>query len=243
VVLHLLPPAPRLGLRGIAHQIRWTALAAVDALFRRAGRPREERPRPELPPHPDAVHVRGAERLVLIPPGRRRHGKVFRLIAGLERPGRNQMTLSGHELHRLGEPGRARVRGLGLGAVSADVPLVPSLSVAENVALPGELGGGVLVGEVDRLLAAAGLDEVAGAYPHEIDENARHRALVTRALVRRPPVVLVDLLSFDPEERDALAAVLAELVPAEVSLILIDDADDHPKWIERSVHIHPAMVA
>lgn len=153
------------------------------------------------------------------------------------------MTLARAPLHGLGEVGRARARRRNLGAVSADVPLVPSLTVAENVALPAEFDAGDDPEPLGALLEIGGLIEVADVYPHQLEPEETLRALVARSLIRRPPLVLVDLLSFDEGSRALLIPILDELVPRHTTLVLIDDEDDHPGWVARSVRVHRSLVA
>lgn len=242
VVLELVPPRRRWGLKGSVRLARWMILHGTDRLLRRAGRDPGVRPRPVLPPELDAIQVRASERLVLVPPGGR-HGRLFRLLTGLERAGRGQMTLMEAPLHGLGEVGRARARRRSVGAVSADVPLVPSLTVAENVALPAQLDAGDDPEPLDAVLDVCGLTEIAGAYPHQLEIEDELRTLVARSLIRRPPLVLVDAQSFDEATHAALMPILAELVPKHATLVLIDHDEEPPEWVERTVTIHRSMVA
>jgi putative ABC transport system ATP-binding protein len=72
--------------------------------------------------------------------------------------------------------------------------LVPELTVAENVALPARLPGAPAGARrrAQALVAAVGLEGVAGRRPHELSGGEQQRAALARALVLDPPVILAD---------------------------------------------------
>jgi ABC-type lipoprotein export system ATPase subunit len=67
--------------------------------------------------------------------------------------------------------------------------LVPELTVADNIALPARLGGG---GEDGSVVAALGLDGLAGRLPAETSVGQQQRVAVARALAARPRILVVD---------------------------------------------------
>lgn len=101
--------------------------------------------------------------------------------------------------------------------------LFPHLSVGENVAFPLKVRG---IGrpEVERrvteALAAVQLDGFVHRRPHTLSGGQAHRVAVARAVVARPPVLLLDepLAGLDPalrgEVREAILRIQAEYQPA-----------------------------
>jgi ABC-type lipoprotein export system ATPase subunit len=79
-----------------------------------------------------------------------------------------------------------------VGVVPQALGLIDDLTVAENLELPMRLARDGKVGDVERLLAALGLDTLAGRVPSEISGGEQQRAAVARALVLRPAVLVAD---------------------------------------------------
>jgi ABC-type lipoprotein export system ATPase subunit len=112
--------------------------------------------------------------------GRSGSGKstLLMLLGGWQRPDRGRIELPA---------GRAWAA---LGYVPQRFGLVPELTVAENVGLPGRLLGRDVA--VDDLLERLGLDGLGQRAVTELSIGQQQRVAVARALVLRPAVLLVD---------------------------------------------------
>lgn len=79
------------------------------------------------------------------------------------------------------------------GFVSQSNSLLPWLSVRENVAFPlTVVGGGKESGRVDGLLEEVGLEDHGHKLPREISGGMARRAVLARALVCEPLILLLD---------------------------------------------------
>jgi len=115
------------------------------------------------------------------------------LIAGLDAPTSGTVQVDGVELTRLGEDALAHFRRDRIGFVFQSFHLIPTLTAAENVAIPLELAG---VREA-RARAAVLLDDVGLAprahhYPSQLSGGEQQRIAVARALANDPPLLLAD---------------------------------------------------
>ncbi len=128
------------------------------------------------------LDVRDGEFLSLLGPSGCGKSTALRMIAGLNRP------TSGGVAWRDGV--RPQV-----GFVFQEPTLMPWADVARNVYLPLRLAG---VSErdaqarIDAALEGVGLARFAKAYPRELSGGMRMRVSVARALVTRPPLLLMD---------------------------------------------------
>jgi putative ABC transport system ATP-binding protein len=115
------------------------------------------------------------------------------LIAGLDTPSAGSIAVDGVEVTGLGETELARFRRRTLGFVFQSYHLIPTLTAAENVAVPLELAG------VPEPLAAArarlgevGLAERADHYPAQLSGGEQQRVAIARAVALTPPLLLAD---------------------------------------------------
>jgi NitT/TauT family transport system ATP-binding protein len=127
--------------------------------------------------------VREGEFLTLLGPSGCGKSTILRLIAGLE-------TVSSGTLTRALAPERASI-----GFVFQDPTLMPWANVFDNVFLGLRLQGSTrqdAAGTVHEALALVGLAAEAKMFPLELSGGMRMRVSIARALVLRPPLLLMD---------------------------------------------------
>jgi len=138
--------------------------------------------------------------------GRSGSGKstLMAMIGALSRPSSGQVIVDGTEIWGLGESKRAAFRNLKIGYVFQFASLLPTLRVIDNVALPALLAGrpaaGEAYGKAARLLEQMGLADHVEAYPSEISAGEQRRAVIARALINDPAIVLADEPTSDLDE-------------------------------------------
>jgi putative ABC transport system ATP-binding protein len=115
------------------------------------------------------------------------------LIAGLDAPTSGVVEVDGVDLTRLGEDALAHFRRDRIGFVFQSFHLIPTLTAAENVAIPLELAGVRDARErAASLLDDVGLAPRAHHYPSQLSGGEQQRVALARAVARRPGLVLAD---------------------------------------------------
>ena len=141
--------------------------------------------------------------------GRSGSGKstLLNLIAGIDDTDAGSVVTCGVDVVRAGERQRARLRSERLGFVFQAFHLLPTLTVAENVALPLELAGvarPVAATRVRELLERIGLADRAGAWPDVLSGGEQQRVAVARALRGEPRLLLCDEPTGNLDDRAAV---------------------------------------
>jgi putative ABC transport system ATP-binding protein len=120
---------------------------------------------------------------------------LLHLLGGLDQPTSGEIVVAGHQIDALSETTRAVLRRETIGFVFQAYNLIPNLSVADNIELPGFLAG-LSYAEIERrrteLLEALGLTDKSRAFPGELSGGEKQRVAIARALINQPVVLLVD---------------------------------------------------
>jgi putative ABC transport system ATP-binding protein len=117
--------------------------------------------------------------------GRSGSGKstLLNLIAGIDEADRGAIRTAGLDVTAAGERARAAMRSRRLGFVFQAFHLLPTLTVAENVALPLELANAPAASigpRVQELLQRIGLQDRAEAWPEVLSGGEQQRLAVAR---------------------------------------------------------------
>jgi len=115
------------------------------------------------------------------------------LIAGLDRPSAGSISVAGVEVTELDEDALARFRRDTLGYVFQSYHLIPTLTAAENVAVPLEIVGAPdALARARALLADVGLGNRAHHYPVQLSGGEQQRVALARAVALDPGLLLAD---------------------------------------------------
>jgi ABC-type lipoprotein export system ATPase subunit len=185
--------------------------------------------------------------------GRSGSGKssLMAMIGGLSRPSDGTVTVDGTDIWRLSENALAAFRNGRIGFVFQFASLLPTLRLIDNVALPALLGqrrgSADLYARASSLLARMGLRDYLDAYPSEVSAGEQRRAVIARALINEPALVLADEPTADLDEQteieimDELLGVNREL---GTTLILVTHNLSLAEQAQQIVHIaNGAIVA
>src|SRR5256885_7137920 len=115
------------------------------------------------------------------------------VAAGLDRPTSGSVALGDADLAHLSERRLTILRRERIGFVFQAFNLLPSLTVAQNIALPLRLDGRRPRRSAVREIAArVGLDKRLRDRPSQLSGGQQQRVAIARALVTRPEVVFAD---------------------------------------------------
>lgn len=136
---------------------------------------------------------------------------LLNCIAGLETAESGSVEIAGQNMMALSEAQRAALRARRIGFVFQAFHVLPTLTVAQNIAVP------LLLTQVPRaehearingLLDRVGLADFGQRWPASLSGGELQRVAIARALVHQPPLILADEPTGNLDPRTA-AEVLA----------------------------------
>src|SRR5258705_1313719 len=172
---------------------------------------------------------------------------LLNLAGGLDAPTGGQIVVEGSVLGSLNRRQLAAVRRRRVGYVFQDLNLLPSLTAAENVALPLELDGMGL--RKTRALAMTALEEVglaelAPRFPDEMSGGQQQRVAIARALVGDRRLVLADepTGALDSQTGESVLKLMRARVDAGAAGVLVTHEARHAAWADRVVFLRDGEI-
>ena len=138
--------------------------------------------------------------------GRSGSGKssFLAMIGGLSRPSRGSVRIGDIDIWALSDDRLADFRNRRIGFVYQFASLLPTLRIIDNVVLPARLDPAQNIAAAFRrgreLLDQFGLSDFLDAYPSEISSGEQRRAVIARALINEPALLLADEPTSDLDE-------------------------------------------
>ena len=152
---------------------------------------------------------------------------LLNLIAGLDAPDAGRVILDGNDLATLPGNALADFRLHNVGFVFQAFNLVPSLTVANNVAWPLEFAGvqrGEVRTRVEEALERTGVSGRDRRFPAELSGGEQQRVAIARAIATRPRLLLADepTGNLDSHSGRLVLDLLADLNRAErVTIVMV----------------------
>jgi putative ABC transport system ATP-binding protein len=141
---------------------------------------------------------------------------LLHLCGAMDTPSGGRLRFEGRDLASLDDRGLTHVRRTRVGFVFQFFNLLPTLTVAENIALPALLGGAArreTLARARALAARVGLAARADHYPQQLSGGELQRTALARAVIHRPALLVADepTGSLDSANGRAVMALLHEL--------------------------------
>jgi ABC-type lipoprotein export system ATPase subunit len=150
------------------------------------------------------LEVRAGEFASIV--GRSGSGKssFLAMLGGLSRPSHGSVRIEDTDIWALSDDRLADFRNRRIGFVYQFASLLPALRIIDNVVLPARLDPAQEVAAAFRrgreLLDQFGLSDFLDAYPSEISSGEQRRAVIARALINEPALLLADEPTSDLDE-------------------------------------------
>ncbi len=174
--------------------------------------------------------IKGGE--IILVRGRSGVGKttLARIAALITPPSRGDVVFMGRSTNRLGSDERARLRLDYIGYIDQESTMIDEITVIENIVLPLRIRG-VSRGEAYRraleIGSILGIKDVLYRFPRQISGGQRQRAVIARALLKEPVLIVGDepYSSLDDYSRGVVEEIISEYVEEHGAAALITTTD------------------
>ncbi len=171
---------------------------------------------------------------------------LLHLIGGLDMADRGEILLDGQNIAQADDAGLAALRRGTVGVVFQQFNLIPSLTVADNIAFQARLAD-----RHDREWTAAltdrlGLTAHRDKYPEQLSGGQQQRVAIARTLAPRPKLVLADEPTGNLDEDTAARVMdlMLELVSETGSgLLMVTHSLALAERLDRREHLRAGRLA
>ncbi len=195
-----------------------------------------------------SLTVEGGEYVTIMGPSGSGKSTLMHLMGALDTPTTGRAVFQGRDMQTMSDRERSLLRRTKIGFVFQSFNLLPTLTAAENVALP------LLLDRVSRRIAVAkalaslervGLAHRGEHYPEEMSGGEMQRVAVARALVADPEAVLCDepTGNLDTKTSREILSLLASLPePGRRAVVMVTHDPHGAQFGTRLVQIRDGLI-
>ena len=172
------------------------------------------------------LDVHTGELLMLVGPSGCGKTTLISVIASILDQDEGSCVVFEHDWQHMSLYAKTRYRGHHIGFVFQAFNLLPTLTAAENVAVPLLINGGgrrEAIRRAQEVLARVGLGERAEAAPAQLSGGQQQRMAIARALVHDPKLIVCDepTSALDHETGRQVMALLRQASGKDRALIVV----------------------
>ena len=141
------------------------------------------------------LDIHQGELMMLVGPSGCGKTTLISVIAGILDHDEGECTVYGRDVRSMSQRDRTRFRGENIGFVFQAFNLLPTLTAAENAAVPLLINGMPRREALDRareMLSRVGLGERTASMPSQLSGGQQQRVAIARALVHDPKLIVCD---------------------------------------------------
>jgi putative ABC transport system ATP-binding protein len=171
---------------------------------------------------------------------------LLHLIAGLDEADGGEVRLDDTIVTALPDAERAALRRDRLGLVFQQFNLIPSLSVADNLAFQARIAGRFDAVWHAELIERLGLGALLKRYPEQLSGGQQQRVAIGRALASKPLLLLADepTGNLDEDTSDDVLRLARDLVARTgCGFLMVTHSARLAASLDRRVNLHAGLIA
>lgn len=195
------------------------------------------------------LEVYQGELLILAGPSGCGKTTLISIIGGILKRDAGTCTILGKDLENMNTAERAHFRGTSIGFVFQTFNLLPSLTAAENVAVPLLIGGKERKFALQRarvILDQVGLSGRENALPSQLSGGQQQRVAIARALVHEPKIIICDepTSNLDHATGHAMMEILRNVAQApDRALVVVTHDTRIYEFADRIAHMDDGKIS
>ena len=165
------------------------------------------------------------------------------MLAGLERPTRGEVIISGQHMEQMKEDELVRFRRENVGFIFQSFHLIGTMDALENVALPLTFRGvprKTRLAKAERMLDMVNLSKHKKHLPNQMSGGQQQRVGVARALVSDPEIIFADepTGNLDSHTSEDVMKLMQTIVREQNRTLVMVTHDNHlAEYADRIFHI------
>ena len=193
------------------------------------------------------MEIRPGEFVAVMGPSGCGKSTLLNIIAGLDLPDEGTVEVNGERIDGRDEEWLARFRRRRIGFVFQFFSLLDGVTAAENLVLPGILGGlrrKAALARAQELLDLLGIGDRGSRLPGVLSGGERQRLAIARALVNEPSVLLADepTGALDSDGAGQVLDLLRRLHTSGQTIVMVTHAPDVAAGAGRIVRLRDGRV-
>jgi putative ABC transport system ATP-binding protein len=170
-----------------------------------------------------SFEIAHGEFVAVVGPSGSGQSTLLNLLGCMDAPTSGQIHIDGREVQAFAETQRTRFRREKIGFVFQHFGLMPTLTVAQNIALPLLFSGKNDKAHINQLLARLKLESRRDHLPSELSGGEMQRTAIARALVHCPAVLLADepTGNLDSASGEGIISLFQELNRDGLTIIVV----------------------
>ncbi len=171
---------------------------------------------------------------------------LLHLIGGLDEITRGSVKINNCNVAEMNDVERADLRRRDVGVVFQQFNLIPSLSVADNIAFHAKLADRFDKVWIDHLVSSLGLIDQVAKFPEQLSGGQQQRVAIARTLAARPAVILADepTGNLDYKSADIVMNLFLTLVQeSKTALLLVTHSERIASRLSRRLHLSKGKLA
>lgn len=194
------------------------------------------------------AEVNAGQMTLLVGPSGCGKTTLISIIAGLLTPTRGEVTVLGRNLQQLSGTQLVNFRKENIGFVFQQYNLLPSLTAAENAAVPLIIAGEYrhkAVAKAKEMLAAVGLASKTESFGSQLSGGQQQRVAIARALVHSPRLMVCDepTAALDAQSGQTVMTLLRNVALQSDRAVIVVTHDSRVfSFGDRIIHMNDGQV-
>lgn len=194
-----------------------------------------------------SLDVAPGELVALLGPSGCGKSTLLNLVGCIDLPDSGEVRIDGQITSDLDDQALTRLRRERIGTIFQFFNLLPTLSIAENVALPLLLLGCSRAEREERvhaILDTVGIAEKTGSLPSTVSGGQLQRAAIARAVVHRPAIVLADepTGNLDSRNGERVLELLRALASTGQAILMATHSPEAAAVADRRIHMRDGRI-